>query len=212
MTYLFAHLDRVGQLAGAHVGLVAVALAVAFAIALPLGVVAARDPRVGTPLLAALSVIYTIPSLALLAVLVTWIGLGFATVLIALVAYGQFVLVRNIAEGLRGVPAATVDAARGLGLSSRQSLWRVELPLALPSIIGGLRIAAVSMIALATLAAYVGAGGLGVLIFEGLAFQQPQRILAGSICAMALAIIIDSLFRLAEKRATRYRAPSPLSP
>jgi len=106
------------------------------------------------------------------------------------------------------VPATTVDAARGLGLSPRQSLWSVELPLALPSIIGGLRIAAVSMIALATLAAYVGAGGLGVLIFEGLAFRQPQRILAGSICAMALAVIIDALFRFAEKRATRYRAPS----
>jgi osmoprotectant transport system permease protein len=206
MSYLFGHLDRIAQLAGAHVGLVAVALVLAAAIALPLGVLAARDRRIGTPLLAVLSAIYTIPSLALLAVLVSWIGLGFATVLIALVAYGQFVLVRNVAEGLRGVPAATVDAARGLGLSSRQSLWRVELPLALPAMLGGLRIAAVSMIALATLAAYVGAGGLGVLIFEGLAFHQPQRTLAGSICAMALAVLIDALFRLAETRATRYRA------
>jgi len=206
MNYLLGHPDRIAQLAGAHVGLVAVALAIAAAIALPLGILAARDRRIGTPLLALLSVIYTVPSLALLAVLVSWIGLGFATVLIALVAYGQFVLVRNVAEGLRGVPAAAVDAARGLGLSPRQSLWRVELPLALPAMLGGLRIAAVSMIALATLAAYVGAGGLGVLIFEGLAFHQPQRTLAGSICAMALAILIDALFRLAEKRATRYRA------
>jgi osmoprotectant transport system permease protein len=206
MNYLVTHLDRVGQLAAAHVGLVAAALVVAFAIALPLGVAAARNPRIATPLLALLGVIYTIPSLAVLAVLVAWIGLGFTTVLIALVAYGQFVLVRNIAEGLRAVPAATIDAARGLGFSSGQSLWRVELPLALPTILGGLRIAAVSMIALATLAAYVGAGGLGVLIFEGLAFTQPQRTLAGSICAMALAIVVDTLFRLAERRATRYRA------
>lgn len=207
MSYLFSHLDRIAQLGAAHLALVASALAVATAIALPLGIVAARNPRVATPLLGALGIIYTIPSLALLAVLVRWIGLGFATVLIALVAYGQFVLVRNIAEGLRGVPFATVDAARGLGLSSRQSLWQVELPLAFPTILGGLRIAAVSMIAIATLAAYVGAGGLGVLIFEGLAFHQQQRTIAGSLCAMALAVVIDALFRIAERRATRYRLP-----
>lgn len=205
MNYLFSHLDRVAQLGGAHLLLVAVALVLATAIALPLGVVAARSNRIQTPLLGVLGAIYTIPSLALLAVLVTWIGLGFTTVLIALVAYGQFVLVRNIAAGIRAVPPAAVDAARGLGFSSQQRLRQIELPLALPAILGGLRIAAVSMIAIATLAAYVGAGGLGTLIFEGLAFHQPQRILAGSVCAMLLAVVIDALFRLAEKRATRYR-------
>ncbi|MDQ2991740.1 MAG: ABC transporter permease [Candidatus Eremiobacteraeota bacterium] len=211
MSYLFSHLDRVAQLGAAHLWLVAVALVLATAIALPLSVLAARSTRIETSLLGVLGVVYTIPSLALLAVLVTWIGLGFTTVLIALVAYGQFVLVRNIAAGLRAVPPAAIDAARGLGLSPQQRLVRIEFPLALPAILGGLRIAAVSMIAIATLAAYVGAGGLGTLIFEGLAFHQPERTLAGSLCAMLLAIVIDAGFRVAEKRATRYRASTASS-
>jgi osmoprotectant transport system permease protein len=206
MNYLIAHDDRVAALALAHVELVAAALALALAIALPLGIVAARDPRFATPLLGTLGAIYTIPSLALLAVLVRWLGLGFSTALIALAAYGQFVLVRNIAIGLREIDPAQVDAARGIGLSRWQSLLRVELPLALPTILGGVRVASVSMIAIATLAAYVGAGGLGTLIFEGLAFKQPQRILAGSVCAMALAVCVDAIFRAIEKRSSRHLA------
>jgi osmoprotectant transport system permease protein len=203
MNYLFTHTARVAQLTGDHILLVATALAVALAIALPLGILAARNPRVGTPLLGVLGAIYTIPSLALLALLVQRIGLGFASALIALVAYGQFVLVRNISVGLRGVPAAQVDAARGLGFSSLQSLLRVELPLALQTIVAGVRIAAVSMIAIATLAAYVGAGGLGTLIFEGLTFKQPGRILAGSLAAMALAVAADAILRLVERATVR---------
>jgi osmoprotectant transport system permease protein len=203
MKYLLTHPGRVAQLTGDHIVLVATALAVAFAIALPLGILAARNPRVGTPLIGVLGALYTIPSLALLALLVQRIGLGFGSALIALVAYGQFVLVRNISVGLRGVPAAQVDAARGLGFSWLQSLLRVELPLALPTIVAGVRIAAVSMIAIATLAAYVGAGGLGTLIFEGLTFKQPDRILAGSLAAMALAVAADALLRQVEKATAR---------
>ncbi len=137
---------------------------------------------------------------------VRWFGLGFTTVLIVLVAYAQFVLVRAIAYGLRAVPAAAIDAARGLGYTPRESLWRVELPLATPAILGGVRVAAIAMVAIATFAAYVGAGGLGTLIFEGLAFNQPQRVLAGSIACMALAVVVDAAFRLWERRATRYLA------
>jgi osmoprotectant transport system permease protein len=203
VNYLLTHGARVAQLTGDHIVLVATALVVAFAIALPLGILAARNPRIGTPLLGVLGAIYTIPSLALLALLVQRIGLGFGSALIALVAYGQFVLVRNISVGLRGVPAAQVDAARGLGFSSLQSLLRVELPLALPTIVAGVRIAAVSMIAIATLAAYVGAGGLGTLIFEGLTFKQPGRILAGSLAAMALAVAADAVLRLVERASVR---------
>lgn len=201
MHYLTAHWERVVQLAGAHVALVAIALAFALVIALPLGVVAARNQRIGTPLLGVLGAIYTIPSLALLAVLVRWIGLGFVPALVALIAYGQFVLVRNVAVSLRDVPAAQVDAARGMGLSSMQTLLRVEFPLALPGIIAGIRIAAIASVAIGTLAAYVGAEDLGTLIFEGLAFKQPDRIIAGSLCAMLLAILIDTALRTLERRA-----------
>lgn len=203
MQYLVAHWARVASLTGDHVLLVAVALLVALAIALPLGIAAARNPRLGTPLIGVLGAIYTIPSLALLAVLVRWIGLGFVTSLVALIAYGQFVLVRNVAVGLRDVPRAQTDAAAGVGLSPAQVLRRVELPLAMPAIVAGIRIAAISMIGIAALAAYVGAGGLGTLIFEGLAFRQPQRILAGSVCVMLLAVVVDAALRMLEQRLSR---------
>lgn len=199
MQYVVEHWTRVARLTGDHVLLVAVSLAIALAIALPLGIAAARNPRIGTPLIGLLGAIYTIPSLALLAVLVRWLGLGFLTSLVALVAYGQFVLVRNVAVGLREVPRAQVDAALGVGLSPAQMLRRVELPLALPAIVAGIRIAAIAMIGIAALAAYVGAGGLGTLIFEGLDFKQPQRILVGSIGVMLLAVVVDAALRAVER-------------
>lgn len=199
MQYFVEHWTRVARLTGDHVLLVAVSLAIALAIALPLGIAAARNPRIGTPLIGLLGAIYTIPSLALLAVLVRWLGLGFLTSLVALVAYGQFVLVRNVAVGLREVPRAQVDAALGVGLSPAQMLRRVELPLALPAIVAGIRIAAIAMIGIAALAAYVGAGGLGTLIFEGLDFKQPQRILVGSIGVMLLAVVVDAALRAVER-------------
>lgn len=204
MHYFVAHWQRVAQLTGDHVLLVAVSLAIALVIALPLGIAAARNPRVGAPLIGLLGAIYTIPSLALLALLVRWIGLGFFTCLVALVAYGQFVLVRNVAVGLREVPRAQTDAALGVGFSPAQALRRVELPLALPAIVAGIRIAAIAMIGIAALAAYVGAGGLGTLIFEGLAFKQPQRILVGSVGVMLLAVAVDAALRAVE-RYTRTR-------
>lgn len=200
MTYLTGHFPRVADLALAHVILVGTALAIALAIALPLGILTARRPQLDAPLLGTLGMLYTIPSLALLAVLVRAIGLGFWTAAITLVIYAQFVLVRNVATGLRGVDAAQVDAARGLGMSDRQILLHVQFPQALPVIIGGVRIASVSMIAIATLAAYVGSQNLGTLIFEGLAFRQDARVLAGSLAAMALATLADAIFRAVERR------------
>ena len=183
-----------------HLGIVLAALAVALAIALPLGVVAARGGRRSTLLLGALGAVYTIPSLALLALLVQAFGLGIAPLFVALVAYAQFMLVRNIVAGLRGVDAATVDAGRGLGMSARELLMRVEFPLALPTIVGGIRIAAVAMVALATLGGYVGAGGLGSLIFDGLALHHNSEIISGSLAACALAITIELALRALERR------------
>jgi len=186
----------------AHLGIVASALAVALAIALPLGIVAARRTRGSALLLGTLGAIYTIPSLALLALLVQAFGLGVAPLFIALVAYAQFMLVRNIVAGLRGVDAGTLDAGRGLGMTARELLVRVELPLALPAIVGGIRIAAVAMVALATLGGYVGAGGLGSLIFNGLALHHDRDIVAGSLAVCALAIAIEISLRTLERRLT----------
>jgi osmoprotectant transport system permease protein len=201
MNYLIEHPLRVAVLAAGHLELVAVALVVALAFALPLGIFAARHPRVAPWLLGTLGAIYTIPSLALLAVLVELFGLGFTPIFVALVVYAQFMLARNVVAGLTGVDRAQVDAARGLGMSAKQVLVRVELPQALPVLIGGVRIAAIAMIAIATLGGYVGGVGLGVLIFNGLTLHQPQMIVAGSIAASLLAIGVDVLLRLAEKRS-----------
>jgi osmoprotectant transport system permease protein len=203
MRYALAHPVRIALLVAAHVELVAVALAVAFAIALPLGIWAARRPHFATWLLGTLGALYTIPSLALLAVLVQLLGLGFTPIFVALVVYAQFMLARNIVAGINGVDRAQVDAARGLGMSTSQILARVELPQALPVIVGGVRIATIAMIAIATLGGYVGGSGLGVLIFNGLTLHQPQMMVAGSLAAAALAVTVDALLRLVEKRARR---------
>ena len=199
MSYVAAHLDRIGVLLGEHVVLVVSALLVALLIALPLGIVAARNARAGAAILGLTGAIYTIPSLALLALLVAALGLGRLTAVVALVAYAQMILIRGIVAGLRGVDPALVDAARGLGLTARQTLLRVEFPAALPVILGGVRVATVSLVALATVAAWINAGGLGVLLFEGIGTNNPQKIVAGALAAAALAIGADLLLRGAER-------------
>jgi osmoprotectant transport system permease protein len=201
VSYALSHLRLVGTLTLQHVELVAVALAIAIAVALPLGLWIARRPNLDAPIIGALSALYTIPSLALLALLVRFVGLGFWTAVIVLVIYAQYVLVRSIAIGLRSVPRAAVDAADGLGMTSSQRLRRVEFPLAFAVMLGGVRVATVAMIAIATLAAYASAGGLGQLIFEGLSRQYPQETLAGSIPAAILAIAVDTVLRAVERAA-----------
>jgi osmoprotectant transport system permease protein len=196
--YLATHLNVLGRYTLEHVVLVAVSLAIAIAIALPLGIIAARRPRLGAWIVGTTGVLYTIPSLALLAILVVTIGLGFTTAVIALVIYAQMVLVRSVVTGLDGVDPGVRDAARGIGFTPWQSLVRVELPAALPVLVGGFRVAAVTLIALATLAAWIDAGGLGVLLFEGIHTDDPDRIIAGALAAALLAILVDVLLRRVE--------------
>jgi len=201
LNYLVDHPDVVGWRLLQHLEIVAIALVVAFAIALPLGVAAARDARVRAPLLGTLGVLYTLPSLAVFALLIPLFGLGLVTTEIALVAYAQMILVRNIVAGLDAVPATIREAARGLGMTRAQALWRIELPLALPVILGGVRLAAVATISIATLAGKIDAGGLGALLFAGLDNDDPSRIVAGSAAAATLAIGVDALLRLVERTA-----------
>ncbi len=203
MTFLFTHWAEIGTLTLQHLALVFTGLGIALAIALPLGIFAARVQRASAPLFGLLAAIYAIPSLALLAMLVRYFGLGAAPVVIVLAAYAQFILVRNIAAALRAVPAAQLDAARGIGMSAWQQFWRVELPLATPVMLGGLRLATVALIAIAMLGGYVGAGGLGNEIFLGLQRRYSEQVLAGSIPAALLAIAADAAFRGLERLATR---------
>jgi osmoprotectant transport system permease protein len=199
VSYLFAHTARVAGLLGQHVVLVGVALIVALVIAVPLGILATRNTRAGAVILGITGVIYTIPSLALLALLVTALGLGQITAIVALVAYAQMILVRGVVAGLRGVDVALIDAARGIGFTPRQTLLRVEFPAALPVMLGGVRVATVSLVALATVAAWINAGGLGVLLFEGISTNNPDKIIAGALAAAALAIVADVSLRGAER-------------
>lgn len=151
--YLLDNRDRVWELTVEHLQITLLAVGIALLIALPLGWLAARSRTTGAPILSALGVIYTIPSLAALAFLIPVVGLGRRPAIIVLAAYAQIFLVRNIVAGLRAVDPATLEAARGMGMTGPQVVFRVQLPLALPVIIAGIRIALVTTISLATITA-----------------------------------------------------------
>jgi osmoprotectant transport system permease protein len=199
--YIANHPGEVAWRLLQHLEITALALAVALVIALPLGVAAARNTRLRGPLLGVLGVIYTLPSLAVFALLIPAFGLGLVTTEIALVAYAQMILVRSVVTGLLGVPPTLSEAARGLGMTAWQTLYRVELPQALPVILGGVRLATVATISIATLAGKIDAGGIGTLLFAGLDNDDPNRIFAGSAAAAALAIAADLGLRGFERYA-----------
>ncbi len=184
-----------------HIFLCFVSLAIALIISLPLGILAARYRRLYPPLTAITGFFYTIPSFSLFALMIFVIGLsvGRTPAIIALVLYSLLVLIRNVVTGLDSVPPETKDAARGMGLTDRQILWRVELPLALPVIVAGMRIAIVTIIGIAVIGAYIGAGGLGDLIFDGITRDFPTMYIAGAVLATLLAIGADLLFVGAER-------------
>ncbi len=205
MKYLLANPGKILSLAGQHLLITVVALALALVVAVPLGVLLARRPRLYPPVMGVLSILYTIPSIALLVLLIPLMGLGFWPTIVALVIYCQAILVRNVVAGLRGVDRAVLEAARGMGLSPWQVLARVELPLALPVILAGLRIAAISTIAIATIAAFFNAGGLGSLIREGISQDYGEKISAGVLGVSVIAIAAEMGLRYATRVAQRYR-------
>jgi osmoprotectant transport system permease protein len=210
LDYLFDHWRRVLDLAVDHLWLSCVALGLALVVALPLSLLIVALPRLSLPVLGLLGVIYTIPSLAFLAFLIPSLGLGRQPAIVVLAAYAQLVLVRNIATALTGVDRSILEAARGSGMTAFQVLRTVRLPLALPVLIAGIRIAAVTTISLATITAWINAGGLGTLMFDGITRQNESMILAGAIAIVALALAADTVLRLLERltpaaRATRLR-------
>jgi osmoprotectant transport system permease protein len=205
MIFVFTHANEILFRLGQHIALTGGTLLIACAIALPLGVAAARNRRVRRILLPLLDCTYTIPSLALYALLIPEMGLGLPTAATALTLYAQTILVRSVVTGLSQVPLALRDVARGLGMSSLQSLVRVELPYAMPTLIGGIRVAAVTLIAMANLAAWINAGGLGTLIFYGLEHDDANRIVVGSLCSIFLVLPADAFFRRLEFQALKRR-------
>jgi osmoprotectant transport system substrate-binding protein/osmoprotectant transport system permease protein len=184
-----------------HLVLVFASLAASIAAGVPLGAAAARWARAAQPILGAVGVIQTIPSLALFAFLIALVGaIGTAPALVALFLYALLPIVRNTHAGLIGVGAGMRDAARALGLSAAQTLWRIELPLALPTILAGIKTSAVINVGTATIAAFIGAGGYGERIAAGLALNDNVMLLAGAVPAAALALIVQWGFELGERR------------
>ena len=205
--YLIENWREVVALAVDHLQLSLGAVAVALLIAIPLGILAARFRGLTLPTLSVLGLLYTVPSLAFLALLIpTPIGIGPDNALVVLTAYAQIFLVRNVVAGLRGVDPAALEAARGLGMTGWQAFRRVQWPLALPVVLAGVRTATVTTISLATVAAWVDAGGLGTLLFEGLSRFYPSMTLAGAVAIVALVLGADALLRLAERGTAIARA------
>jgi osmoprotectant transport system permease protein len=197
--------DQVAIALYEHVLIALTALAIAAAMSLMLGVWAARRPRVFATTLAVTGAFYTIPTLAFLALLIPLVGLGKTNVIIAMVAFSLVIMTRNVATGIRDVPAEIVEAAKGMGMSASQVLVRVELPLALPVIVAGLRIATVTVISVTTVGAYVNAGGLGTLIFNGIATDHAPKIWTGALAACALAVVADLALTYCEQALKRRR-------
>jgi osmoprotectant transport system permease protein len=182
-----------------HLALVAVSLLAAIAIALPLGILAARRPRLGQVVLAAVGVVQTIPSLALLVFMIPLLGIGALPATAALFLYSLLPIVRNTHAGLRGVSPSLRDSAQALGLPPLAILWQIELPLALGTILAGIKSAAVINVGTATLGALIGAGGLGQPIFTGIRLDDLPLILEGALPASLLALAVQGVFDLLER-------------
>jgi len=174
-----------------HLQITLISVVIGAVIALPLALVARRFRRLRPGVLGVSTAIYTIPSLALFSLLLPFTGLSERTVIIGLVLYTLTILVRAVLSGLDGVPEEVRDAGRGMGYSTNGLLWRVELPLALPVLIGGLRIATVSTVALTTIGTIVGSGGLGDLISTGLSSNFKAQVLTASVLCVVLALVLD---------------------
>src|SRR5277367_983310 len=206
--FMVQNRDQVLELTLEHLWLVGVSTLLAVLVGIPLGIMIARWPKWNKPVLAGANIIQTIPSLALFGFLlpVPWLGERVDRLaILALTLYALLPVIRNTYTGIRGVDPAVVEAGRGMGLTDGQLLWQVELPLALSVILSGVRVAVVVSVGLATIAAAIGAGGLGEFIFRGLAMVNNPLILAGAIPAALLALGADFLLSLLERRLSPAR-------
>jgi len=185
-----------------HIYLSFMALAIGITIALPVGILVARYRRFAEPIIGVTAILQTIPSLALFGLLVPIIGIGSKTALIALVIYALLPIVRNTYAGLTGVDESIIDAGRGMGMTPNQILKKIEFPIALPVIMAGIRTATVLTVGIATLATFVGAGGLGDVIYRGLQSYNNALVLAGAIPVALLAIAFDFILKRVEKKVT----------
>src|SRR5215475_6857020 len=203
---MWDHRIEVAQLTLEHLVLVGASMLIAAGIGFPLGIVMTRKPRLSHPILTAANVVQTIPSLALFGFLIPLPfigGIGARSAIVALVLYSLLPIIRNTFIGISGVDPAIREAGRGMGMTDSQLLWQVEIPLSLGVIFAGIRVATVIAVGVATIAAAVGAGGLGMFIFRGVSMVDSRLILAGAIPAAALALIADFGLGAIQKRFSK---------
>ncbi len=201
MKYLFNNFDEVAQLFLQHLQLTLTVIFFSLLIGIPLGLLLARVRRLRGPVMSVLGIIYTIPSLSLFVLLIPIFGLGTKPAIIALTAYAQLLLIRNWLVGLTTIDPAVLEAAQGMGLSGWQRFWQIEFPLALPMLLAGIRLVALSSIGIGTMAAFINAGGLGVLLFQGVITANYDKIFTGALAVTVLSFATNYFIRYLEQRA-----------
>ena len=202
LTYFIRNANLILKLTLQHITITVMAVSISTVIGVAIGIWITRHQRAVAPVIGIAGILYTIPSLALFGMLIPFIGIGIKPALIALILYSQLAMIRNTYVGIVHIDPAIREAGQGMGMNGWQFLRMVELPIALPVIMAGIRTAAVMNIGTATIAAYIGAGGLGWLIFRGIASVNTEQIVAGALPVTLLAIGVDYLFVLLERMLT----------
>ena len=197
-SFFAARWQMILQLTLEHLAIVVLAMVLSIVIGVATGMLITLNRRAAAVVLAATNVMMTIPSLALFSLLVPLVGIGSVPAIIGLVAYTQLPVVRNFYTGLSGIDPSIIEAARGMGLSSRSILWKIRAPLALPAMMAGIRTAVVMGVGIGAIAGYIGAGGLGVLIFQGISRNDDVMVLTGAGIISLIAILADRLMRRIE--------------
>jgi osmoprotectant transport system permease protein len=200
--WIGGHIDEISFRLWEHFELTTIAILVGLVVAFALSLIALRAPRLYPPITGVTGILYTIPSLALFAFLVPYTGFSILTAEIGLVSYTLLILIRNIVGGIRGVPAEVRDAALGMGYTPRQTLWRIELPLALAVIFAGIRVATITTIGLVTVTALIGEGGLGYFILFGIQLFFSTPLLVGAVGSVVFAVVVDGALVLVQRSLT----------
>jgi osmoprotectant transport system permease protein len=201
ITYLLKYYMQMSILLLEHLHIVFLSIVISLLIAIPVALLLARYKWLSTVVLSFFGAVYSIPSLALFSFLIPVFGLGKVTAIVVLVIYNQYILVRNTLTGFASIDPSVIEAAKGMGLSPWQLFSKIQLPLAMPIILGGIRIATVSTIGIATIAAVIHAGGLGVLLFDGLRMNYLPKILWGTILSSTLAYLSNQILLALETKA-----------
>jgi len=199
--YLFENYDNMLLLMLQHLEIVSISVSISLVIAIPVALLILRSKVLSVVVISLLGVIYSVPSLALFALLIPILGLGRGTAIFVLVIYNQYILVRNIFVAFEAIDPAIIEAGKGMGFNSPQLFLKIQLPLALPIILGGVRIATITTIGIATIASVINSGGLGVILFDGLRMNYLPKIIWGTIMSAGLAIGANQILLYLEKSA-----------